>query len=395
MSPLDPQRFYEEVLHENGIITAFGVPDSCLKGLLTYFYATKPVSEHVVVANEGAAVSLAAGHYLSTRKVALAYMQNSGFANALNPLQSLAAKEVFGIPMLLIIGWRGKPNEHDEPEHALAGPSMLDNLKANDFPYEIVPDTITAARKAVARLKTTALKENTPVALVVPNHTFSAYHEGAPAPQPYPPASATGRTTAENWTSPASSLPLSREFAIRCLLGEIQHTDVSVSSVGGNSRELYMIRKERGESIGRNFFSIGAMGHTFAIAYGVATGFNSGRVFCIDGDGSFLMHAGNNAVLASLAPLVTTHLVIWNGIHCSTGSQSLPISKENFLAMAEGMPYQQKFFVDTAEGLKKACESASKSTLVVAVVNDSVSPTLPRPSETAYELRDLFMKSFE
>ena len=392
MSTLDPRRFYEEVLQGNGITTAFGVPDSCLKGLLTYFYATKPVLDHVVAASEGAAVSLAAGHYLSTSKVALAYMQNSGFANALNPLQSLAAKEVFGIPMLLMIGWRGKPGEHDEPEHALAGPSMLDNLSANRFPYEIVPDSVPAAREAVARLVTKALQENSPVALVVPNHTFSEYHEGVP--QPYPPATATSHTMAEKWMSSASHLPLSRELAIRCLLGEIQDTDVSVSSVGGNSRELYMIRKERGENLGRNFFSIGAMGHTFAIAYGVATGFSSGRVFCIDGDGSFLMHAGNNAVLAGLAPPNTIHVVIWNGIHCSTGSQPLPISKENFLAMAEGLPYQQKFFVNTAEGLKKACESASKSTLIIVVVNDSVSKTLPRPSESAYELRDLFMNAF-
>ena len=183
-----------------------------------------------------------------------------------------------------MIGWRGKPGEHDEPEHALAGPSMLDNLKANDFPYEIVPDAITAAREAVARLRTIALKENTPLALVVPNHTFSGYHEGAP--QPYPPTSATGRTTAENWMSPATDL------AIRCLLGDMQRNDVSVSSVCGNSRE-------RGESIGRNFFSIGAIGYTSAIAYGVATGFTSGRVLCIHGDGSFLMHAGNNAMLAN------------------------------------------------------------------------------------------------
>ena len=392
MNRLDPRRFDEEVLRENGLVTAFGVPDSCLKGLLSYFYATKPVSEHVVVANEGAAVSLAAGHYLSTNKVALVYMQNSGFANALNPLQSLAAKEVFGIPMLLIIGWRGKPGEHDEPEHALAGPSMLDNLRANDFPYEVVPDTVSAAREAVARLLAKALQMKTPVALLVPNHTFKEYFKGAP--QPYLPVTATRHTTAENWMSSASHLPLTRELAIRCLLGEIQHTDVSVSSVGGNSRELYMIRKERGETLGRNFFSIGAMGHAFAIAYGVATGFSSGRVFCIDGDGSFLMHVGNNAVLAGLAPSNIIHLVIWNGIHCSTGSQSLPISKENFLAMAEGLPYQRKYFVDTAEGLKKACKFASKSTLIIVVVNDSVSKTLPRPSESAYELRDLFMKSF-
>ena len=392
MNLLDPQKFDEEVLQGNGITTSFGVPDSCLKGLLSLFYATKSVSEHVVVANEGAAVSLAAGHYLSTHKVALAYMQNSGFANALNPLQSLAAKEVFGIPMLLMIGWRGMPGRYDEPEHALSGPCMLLNLRANSFPYEIVPSTIPAAREAVARLLTKALQSNTPVALLVPNHTFSGYH--MKAPQPYPPVTASSHATAEKWMSSTSHRPLSRELAIRCLLGEIQPTDVSISSVGGNSRELYMILKETGKSLGHNFFSIGAMGHTFAIAFGVAMGFSSGRVFCIDGDGSFLMHVGNNAVLAGLAPPNIIHLVMWNGIHCSTGSQPLPITKENFLAMAEGLPYQQKFFVDTAEGLKKACKSASKTTLIVVIVNDTVSETLPRPSESARTLKNMFMMTF-
>jgi len=142
---------------------------------LSYFAATKPASEHVCTASEGAAVGLAAGYYLSTRKLALAYMQNSGFANALNPLQSLAAKEVFGIPMLLMIGWRGKPGEHDEPEHALAGPAMLNNLKANDFPYEILPDTLSDAKEAIARLVSKAIKDHTRVALIVPNHSFSEY----------------------------------------------------------------------------------------------------------------------------------------------------------------------------------------------------------------------------
>ena len=173
--PFDPRRFYEEVLKANGIVAAFGVPDSSLSGLLSYFSATKPLSEHIVTANEGGAVALAAGYYLSTRKVALAYMQNSGLANALNPLQSLAAKEVFGLPMLLMIGWRGKPGEKDEPQHALIGPRIPDNLRANDFPYEEIPDTLSGAKEAVARLVAKSMQDNTPVALIVPTKTFLDY----------------------------------------------------------------------------------------------------------------------------------------------------------------------------------------------------------------------------
>jgi phosphonopyruvate decarboxylase len=390
--PFDPRRFYEEVLKANGIVAAFGVPDSSLSGLLSYFSATKPVSEHIVTANEGGAVALAAGYYLSTRKVALAYMQNSGLANALNPLQSLAAKEVFGLPMLLMIGWRGKPGEKDEPQHALIGPRILDNLRANDFPYEEIPDTLSGAKEAVARLVAKSMQDNTPVALIVPTKTFLDYNDEAL--QNIPPAIATSHAKLERWITSASVLPLSRELAIRCLLGNIKNSDVVVSSLGGNSRELYMIRKENGEAIGRDFFCIGAMGHTFALAYGITMGSSSRRVFCIDGDGSFLMHVGNNAVLAGVSYPNVIHVVIYNGIHSSTGNQPLMIRKDDFLAMAEGLTYKQKLFVDNAEGLIKACESAIKSTLIIVAVNDSVRKNLPRPSESPRELKGIFMKSF-
>jgi len=155
-----------------------------------------------------------------------------------------------------------------------------------------------------------------------------------------------------------------------------------------------MIRKESGEAIGRDFFCIGAMGHTFALAYGITMGSSSRRVFCIDGDGSFVMHVGNNAVLAGVSYPNVIHVVIYNGIHSFTGNQPLMIRKDDFLAMAEGLTYKQKLFVDNAEGLIKACESAIKSTLIIVAVNDSVRKNLPRPTESPQELKCIFMKSF-
>ena len=405
MATVDPRLFYEQALVGNGITHAFGVPDSCLKGLLSYLYETKHVPEHMVTASEGAAVAIAAGYYLSTQKLAVAYMQNSGLANSLNPLQSLAAKEVFGIPMLLMIGWRGRPGEHDEPEHALAGPRTLEILALNGFPCEVMPDTLSEATKVIARLTKTAKEGNTPVALVVPNHRFAEYRPDETV------QNGVNRTTngtsngaaskickrpsrVEEWRSAEADLPMSREHAIRCVLKRLYKDDVTVSSVGGNSREIYMIRKENGEDLSRNFLSIGAMGHTYPLAYGVQIGHPSGRVFCIEGDGSFLMHVSNTAVLAAGAPSNLIHVVIHNGIHCSTGSQPIPINTENLLSLAGSLPYKQKFFVDTTEGLIQACEWAEKSTLIVVVVNQSVKKTLPRPSENPYELRDSYISSF-
>ncbi|KAJ5659932.1 hypothetical protein N7507_006383 [Penicillium longicatenatum] len=403
MANIEPSLFYEQALVGNGITHAFGVPDSCLKGLLSYLYATKDVPEHIVTASEGAAVSLAMGYYLSTQKLAVAYMQNSGLANSLNPLQSMAAKEVFGIPMLLIIGWRGRPGEHDEPEHALAGPCTLEILASSGFPYEVMPDTLPEAIKVIASLVKVAKEGNTPVALVVPNHKFAAYRPDETVRNGKTNGQFSNGTISkkykhssrvEDWRSAEGELPLSREKAIRYVLKQLYSTDVTVSSVGGNSREIYMIRKEDSEDLSRSFLSIGAMGHAYPIAYGVHIGHSSGRVICIEGDGSFLMHVSNAAVLAAHASSKLIHVVIHNRIHCSTGCQPIPINTENLLSLAGSLPYKQRFFVDSAEGLIQACEWARESTLIVVLVNQSVRKELPRPSEHCHDLRDSYISSF-
>lgn len=398
MATLDPRLFYEEALVNNGITHAFGVPDSCLKGFLAYLYATKKSPEQIVTASEGAAAALAAGYYLSTQSLAVAYMQNSGLANALNPLQSLAAKEVFGIPMLLMVGWRGRPGEHDEPEHLLAGPRTLETLESQGFPYEILPDTLEDTKSAVARLIKAARQGQTPVALVIPNHRFAAYRPEQEASNGvwHPAVTNLAKHTVrpEDWRSSEGHLPLSREHSIRIILKRLYPEDVTVSSVGGNSREIYMVRKESNEDLSRAFLSIGAMGHTYPLAYGVQIGHHKGRVVCVEGDGSFLMHVGNVAVLAASASDKLIHVVIHNGIHCSTGNQPVPISTNNFLSLCGSLPYKQKFFVDSAEGLIQAFEWAEKTALIVVVVNQDVSKDLPRPSEHPFELRDAFISHF-
>lgn len=392
MPPFDPKRFDDVALLANSIDTAFGVPDTNLSGLLTYFSATKPVSNHIVTANEGAAVALAAGYYLSTGRVALVYMQNSGLANALNPLQSIAAKEVFGIPMLLLIGWRGNSGEEEELQDALVGPRLLGNLEANDIPYEQIPTCIHLAKDAISRLVAKSVRDQTPVALIAPRNTFAEYevHELPKSP----PTIRVSYPGIKEWISWApSDLPLSREGAIRCLISQMAQGDISVSSLGGNSREFYMIRKQKKQSIARNFFCIGAMGHVYALSHGVSMGFTSGRIFCIDGEGSFLMHAGNTAILAGLSPPNIIHMVVYNGVYASTGNHPVTIRRENLVSLARGLPYEQKFFVDDMEGLEKAFKAASKSTLIIVAVNGAAQSNLAAPSETPRELKGLFMKS--
>ncbi|KAJ6446938.1 phosphonopyruvate decarboxylase [Purpureocillium lavendulum] len=395
MMPFDPQHFHNEAIKLNNIEVIFGVPDSSLSGLLSYFAANKSEPQHVVMANEGGAVAMAAGYHLATGKVALCYLQNSGLSNALNPLQSLAAKEVFGIPMLLMIGWRGKPGIKDEPQHALIGPRLLDNLKANDIPFEELPETISQSKAVIKRLIARSLVEKTPVAVIVPPGAFTPYTKERDLETRVQYGRTNVHTVTERRLALEHNNLLSRELVVRGVLAHMAEADVSVSSLGGTSRELYMVRREKGEAISSNFFCLGAMGHSFAVANGIRLRPSSGRVFCIDGDGSFLMHLGNNAVLADLRQPNLVHVVVFNGVHSSTGNQPLTISRDAFLAAADGLNYEQKVFVDSVAGLHEALRSLdSRSTLIVAITNDVASAKLPRPSETARELKDMFMGDF-
>lgn len=416
--PFDPQAFSTQVLQPNNIDAVFGVPDSSLSGLLSFFAATMSPPQHIVTANEGGAVALATGYHLATKKVALCYLQNSGLSNALSPLQSLASNAVAAVPILLMIGWRGKPGIKDEPQHALIGPRLLENLDANRIPYEHVPETLDEAQRVVSRLLEKALAENTPVALVVPPATFVPYKgtsNGQVAGRLNEDVNGneTIRATkgATTWLMryPDQPLPLKREDVVRSVLGRLQAKDVLVSSLGGTSRETYMVLQEQGKPISRVFFVLGAMGHSFGVASGVRLGQTAEQarvVYCVEGDGSFLMHVGNSAVLADVGPRGIVHVVVYNGVHSSTGDQPLSLRLESYLDLAEGMAYTLKFFVDTSEALGRALELATAAaapvdgkpvanSLVVVLVGPGQSASLPRPKETARELRDLFVQSLE
>lgn len=416
--PFDPQAFSTQVLQPNNIDAVFGVPDSSLSGLLSFFAATMSPPQHIVTANEGGAVALATGYHLATKKVALCYLQNSGFSNALSPLQSLASNAVAAVPILLMIGWRGKPGIKDEPQHALIGPRLLENLDANRIPYEHIPETLDEAQRVVSRLLEKAVAENTPVALVVPPATFVPYKgasNGRVAGRLGEEVNGneTIRATkgATTWLMryPDQPLPLKREDVVRSVLGRLQARDVLVSSLGGTSRETYMVLQEQGKPISRVFFVLGAMGHSFGVASGVRLGQTAEQarvVYCVEGDGSFLMHVGNSAVLADVGPRGIVHVVVYNGVHSSTGDQPLSLRLESYLDLAEGMAYTLKFFVDTSEALGRALELATAAaapvdgkpvanSLVVVLVGPGQSASLPRPKETARELRDLFVQSLE
>lgn len=296
---IDPAQVFDS-LCRYGVGFFAGVPDSLLKDFCAYVTDHAPAESHVITANEGAAIGVAAGYHLATHGLALVYLQNSGLGNVVNPLLSLADPEVYSIPMLLMIGWRGEPGVKDEPQHIKQGRVMLALLDAMEIPYLTLSGDPEEAERNLAEAVARARSGSCPVAIVVRKGTFS----------PYRLASASD-----------TDQPMTREEAIRALVESIEGDAAVVSTTGMISRELYEIRCERGEPAGCDFLTVGSMGHASSIAFGVATQKPGRPVYCFDGDGALLMHLGSLGVLGQAAPTNFKHVVLNNGCHDSVGGQ--------------------------------------------------------------------------
>ncbi|NQT21930.1 MAG: phosphonopyruvate decarboxylase, partial [Candidatus Omnitrophica bacterium] len=274
-----------EVFKKNGIEYFTGVPDSILKEWINYVVDNEDKIVHRIAANEGAAIGHVVGYYLSTDKVGVVYMQNSGLGNAVNPLTSLADSDVFGIPMLLMIGWRGEPGKNDAPQHKKMGKVMLPLLDVLGIPYEILNDEDMSEQ--IKNAKEKAKKEDTPVALIVKKGFFSGYiakkKEG-------------------------DILGLCREEAIHTVVDTFNGDEIVVATTGKISRELSEYRQARGQKHDKDFYVVGSMGHACAIAMEIACQRPEKKVYLFDGDGALMMHTGTMATIGYYAPENLFHI---------------------------------------------------------------------------------------
>jgi len=293
---LNTAQFFE-LLKDKGIDFSTGVPDSLLKDFCAYVADN---SNDIIAANEGACIGIAAGYHLATGKIPLVYMQNSGFGNTINPLTSLADPEVYSIPMLLLVGWRGKPGIKDEPQHVKMGRINEEMIKTLEIPYCILSNKMVEAQKQINIAFDYMEKEKAPYILLVEKATFEPYILQSAKPDKF---------------------PMSRERAIEILLEELNEDDVLVSTTGKTSREVFEVREARNEPHFRDFLCVGNMGHTSQIAMGIALAKPEKRVICLDGDGSFIMHMGSAAIVGGESPKNLKYLLINNGAHESVGGQ--------------------------------------------------------------------------
>jgi phosphonopyruvate decarboxylase len=369
---VDPQFFYD-LLIERGTGFFTGVPDSLLKSFCAYITDHAGDQNHIIAVNEGAAVALAAGYHLATGKPPLVYMQNSGIGNAVNPLLSLTDPEVYQIPLVLLIGWRGEPGVQDEPQHIKQGRVTGALLEAMEIPYALMADTEDALKEQVERCYAYMEGKKAPYAFVVPKDTFSPYTLQKP-----------GGPMAE----------LSREEAIEEIIKALGPEEFFFSTTGMASRELYELREKLGMGHGRDFLTVGSMGHASQIALSAALQRPELSVTCLDGDGALLMHMGALASIGTSHAGNFRHIILNNGAHDSVGGQPTAGLQIAIPDMARACGYTQAYSAKTREELRALLAMQKNGPLLIEVrVRRGARKDLGRPRSSPRENKIALMEA--
>ena len=357
-------------LNKNGINFFSGVPDSVLKSTKRYF-ETKNNKQHIITANEGAAVAACIGYFLSTGKLSCVYMQNSGLGNAINPLISIAHKRVYSIPIFLMIGWRGSPGSTDEPQHLVKGFITPKLLKLLNIKYCILNNEKDFSK--LKKLLSFSKKNNSVVAcLIKKNILFSKK-----------------KSNKKNYVKS----DISRETFIKELLRKIGSKTKLISTTGYTSRELYQIRLKYNLKKGKDFYMVGGMGHSSMVALGASLQINN-QVICLDGDGSMIMHLGSLTNIGYSAKKNYKHILLNNFCHESVGGQKTVAENLNFQKLSIGAGYKKYFYLNEQKKVKKILKkflfSQGPCLLEVAIKQEAMRK-LVRP-KNLIKLKNQFMR---
>ncbi len=336
-----------------------GVPDSVLKELSSSLQFTNK-KKHIIATNEGAAVSIGIGHYLSTKKLPVIYMQNSGLSNALNPLISIAHEKVYSIPLILIIGWRGSPRVKDEPQHNVKGKITEKILKLLNIKYTILRSS-SDINKFDKQIKL-AKKNKAIVACLIEQGTLEK---------------------SKKIKKKKDFYNLDKEFFLKILLENLNKKIKIISSTGYNSRELMYLREKYKFKNSKDFYMVGGMGHTSSVALGYSLSSNN-KTICIDGDGSLLMHLGSIKTAGTFANKNFKYILLNNNTHDSVGGQSTYANNIDFKKLSKSLGFKKFYSIDNKKNLKtiikKFMSENNLSFLEVKVTNSKIK-NLPRPSD--------------
>ena len=355
-----------------------GVPDSQLKALCNYLMHTYGIDprHHMIAANEGNCTALAAGYHLATGKVPVVYMQNSGQGNIINPVASLLSDKVYAIPVIFVIGWRGEPGVHDEPQHIYQGEVTLKLMEDMDIATFVISKNTTEEELSAAMAAfRPLLDKGKSVAFVVRKGGLSLDEE----------------------VTYTNEHPMTREEIIGHIV-DAAEDDMIVSTTGKASRELFELREACRQGHGNDFLTVGSMGHSSSIALGVAIQKPHTRVWCVDGDGAMLMHMGSMAVMGSQAPGNVIHIVINNQAHETVGGMPTVAGSISPAQVALACGYPHAVCVSTADELRLAlAEARARHELSFIEVMSSIGARedLGRPTTTALENKNAFMEKLK
>lgn len=361
-------------LEKMGISTITGVPDSTLKQFCDGIQTYKGNLQHYVTANEGAAVGLAIGSYLATSRPACVYMQNSGIGNAVNPIASLANRDVYGIPMLFIVGWRGEPGVKDEPQHVFQGKITCELFETLSVSYRVIDQyTSDGEMDEILAEAEKVLNQGDQFAVIVKKGTFE-------------------KAESFKWEN---GNVMQREEALGQILKGVSRDAVIVSTTGKISRELY----EQSEKIYGNhdniFMTVGGMGHASMIALGIAKNKPDKKIVCIDGDGAVLMHMGALPFIAAQAQENFYHVVINNQAHESVGAMPTGCQEADFAQLARAAGYREARRLETMDEVSQIGqwigENRGPLFWEIPVTLDSRAD-LGRPKESARKNKETFMR---
>jgi len=365
---------FEEFLQEVNVGFYTGVPDSQLKAFCDYVEDKYSISEnHIIAANEGNAVALATGYHLSTGKYGLVYMQNSGLGNAVNPITSLTHPEVYNVPVVYIVGWRGQPGVHDEPQHVKQGAITCELLELLDVSYQVLTKdtTMEEVREFFEENFKEKLEKGGSISYVVSKGAFESF-----------------KTTKSN------EYTLSREDAIKIIINETSLEDMVISTTGKASRELFEYREELNQGHSNDFLTVGSMGHSSSIALSIALNHKNRKILCFDGDGALLMHMGSMALVGANKPANYYHVLFNNEAHETVGGLPTVMGNIEIEDIALNCGYNQVFKANDEESLKDVLlEFLSTTGPVLLVVDVSIGSRtdLGRPTTTPIENKEAFM----
>lgn len=352
-----------------------GIPDSQLKALCDYLMNVYGVDSrhHIIAANEGNAVAIAAGYYLATGKIPVVYMQNSGEGNVINPLASLMNEKVYAIPCVLIIGWRGEPGVHDEPQHIYQGEITCRLLEDMGIDYFVIgKDTTEAEVQTVMSDYKEKLKQGLNIAFVIRK----------------------GALTYDKTVNYHNNNSMKREEILQHIIS-VSGGDPVIGTTGKTSRELFEIRTNAGQTHDTDFLTVGSMGHCSSIALGIALHKPKTKIWCIDGDGAALMHMGALAVIGSCKPENLVHIIINNGSHETVGGQPTVMRNLNFWEIARDCGYPYSVCVSNFKTLDEELNKAKEmGDLVLIEVKCALGARddLGRPTTTAIENKERFIE---